>query len=222
MSGPAMDDGAEDSRAEDNRAMDERAMEDPGEAITDDGVPRPEYVEVLKAVSDLGADELRTRKEGVDDGLRELGVTLKVYGKDEPQVFPLDAVPRIVPADQWRRIGAGIEQRARAMELFLRDVYGPGEIIKAGRVDADMLRRSPGWSKDGQRVPADFVRAGICGLDLVSPASGEWMVLEREHRPWWVWVLVVMTFPIGLLALLIKERERITLGPDGAVLRRGG
>lgn len=45
-----------------------------------------------------------------------------------------------------------------------------------------MLRRSPGWSKDGQRVPADFVRAGICGLDLVSPASGEWMVLEDNLR----------------------------------------
>ncbi|HMT49565.1 MAG TPA: glutamate--cysteine ligase, partial [Dietzia sp.] len=79
------------------------------EAITEDGEPRPEYAHVLKAVSDLGPEALGERKNRVDDSLRSLGVTLNVYGRDSPQVFPLDAVPRIVPADQWGRITAGIE-----------------------------------------------------------------------------------------------------------------
>ena len=169
------------------------------EAITTDGEPRPEYVDVLKAVSDLGADELRERKKGVDAGLRELGVTLKVYGKDEPQVFPLDAVPRIVPADQWGRISAGIEQRARAMELFLRDVYGAGEIIRAGVVPQDALDRAPGFRPvTGRAVPEGALHTPIAGVDLVSTAPGEWVVLEDNLR-----------MPGGL-AMAAALRDRIT------------
>ncbi|AVZ40863.1 MULTISPECIES: carboxylate--amine ligase/circularly permuted type 2 ATP-grasp protein [unclassified Dietzia] len=170
------------------------------EAITEDGVPRPEYVDVLKAVSDLGPDTLCDRKEKVDDSLRDLGVTLKVYGRDEPQVFPLDAVPRVIPADQWARISAGIEQRARAMELFLRDIYGPGEIIRAGIVPAEALDRAPGFRPTGRSVPEGALHAPVCGVDLVSTAPGEWVVLEDNLRM------------AGGLAMAVALRDRISEG----------
>ncbi|MET3860489.1 carboxylate-amine ligase [Dietzia sp. 2505] len=170
------------------------------EAITEDGVPRPEYVDVLKAVSDLGPDTLCERKGEVDDSLRDLGVTLKVYGRDEPQVFPLDAVPRIIPADQWARISAGIEQRARAMELFLRDIYGPGEITRAGVVPAEALERAPGFRPTGRSVPAGALHAPVCGVDLVSTAPGEWVVLEDNLRM------------AGGLAMAVALRDRISEG----------
>ena len=167
------------------------------EAIAGDGVPRPEYVDVLKAVSDLGPEVLCERKAQVDDRLRSLGVTLKVYGQDEPQVFPLDSVPRIVPADQWARISAGIEQRARAMEMFLRDVYGPGEITRAGVVPAEALERAPGFRPTGRAVPEGALHAAVCGVDLVSTAPGEWIVLEDNLR-----------MPGGL-AMAVALRDRI-------------
>ncbi|MDX2357474.1 carboxylate--amine ligase/circularly permuted type 2 ATP-grasp protein [Dietzia sp. PP-33] len=170
------------------------------EAITEDGEPRPEYVDVLKAVSDLGPGTLCERKEKVDDRLRDLGVTLKVYGRDEPQVFPLDAVPRIIPADQWARISAGIEQRARAMELFLRDIYGPGEITRAGVVPAEALERAPGFRPTGRSVPEGALHAPVCGVDLVSTAPGEWVVLEDNLRM------------AGGLAMAVALRDRITEG----------
>lgn len=167
------------------------------EAITEDGAPRPQYVDVLKAVSDLGAPALRERKVQVDSALRDRGVTLKVYGEPEPQVFPLDPVPRIVPADQWGRISAGIEQRARALEMFLRDIYGEGEIVRAGVVPQDALDRAPGFRRTGRRVPAGAMRAAVSGVDLVSTASGEWVVLEDNLR-----------MPGGL-AMAVTLRERI-------------
>jgi Domain of unknown function (DUF1707) len=34
---------------------------------------------------------------------------------------------------------------------------------------------------------------------------------ECERRPWWTFVVAVMVFPFGLLALLHKERDRITI-----------
>ena len=170
------------------------------EAITSDGTPRPEYVDLLKAVADLGAEGLRERKEKVDDRLRDLGVTLKVYGRDEPQVFPLDAVPRIVPADQWARISAGIEQRARAMEMFLRDVYGASEITRAGVVPAEALERAPGFRPTGRSVPEGALHAPVCGVDLISTGPGDWIVLEDNLR-----------MPGGL-AMAVALRDRIVEG----------
>ena len=34
------------------------------------------------------------------------------------------------------------------------------------------------------------------------------------HRPLWTWVLAVLAFPVGLLALLYTERERVVLDFD--------
>lgn len=167
------------------------------EAIAEDGTPRPEYVDTLKAVADLGPETLRDRKRRIDDALRERGVTLKVYGEPEPQVFPLDTVPRILPADQWSRISAGIEQRARALELFLRDVYGPGEIIRAGVVPQTALDRAPGYRRVGRSVPEGAVRAPVSGVDLVSTGPGEWVVLEDNLR-----------MP-GALGMAVTLREQI-------------
>ena len=167
------------------------------EAITEDGAPRPQYVDVLKAVSDLGPAAIGERQQQVDQALRERGVTLKVYGEPEPQVFPLDPLPRIVTADQWGRISAGIEQRARALEMFLRDIYGEGEIMRAGVVPQDALDRAPGFRRSGRVVPAGAMRAAVSGVDLVSTGSGEWVVLEDNLR-----------MPGGL-AMAVTLRERI-------------
>ena len=152
------------------------------EAITADGAPRPEYVEVLKAVSDLGPETLRGRKNDVDERLRSMGITLKVYGHPEPQVFPLDAVPRIVPADQWGRISAGLEQRARALEMFLQDIYGRSEITRAGVVPPEALDGAPGFRPTGRAVPEGVLHAPVAGADLVSTGPGEWIVLEDNLR----------------------------------------
>src|SRR5690606_23759156 len=132
--------------------------------------------------------------------LRSMGITLKVYGKDEPQLFPLDSVPRIVPADQWARISAGIEQRARAMEMFLRDIYGAGEVSRAGVVPAEALQRAPGFRPTGRAVPEGVLHAPVCGVDLVSTAPGEWIVLEDNLR-----------MPGGM-AMAVALRDRIAEG----------
>ena len=118
----------------------------------------------------------------MDEALREHGVVLGVHGHDEPQVFPLDIVPRVLPAEEWARISAGIEQRGRALELFLRDVYGPREIVAAGVVSDEMLDRTPGFEGSGRAVPPGVMRSPICGVDLVSTAPGEWVVLEDNLR----------------------------------------
>ena len=150
------------------------------ESVTDAAAARPDYAAVIERIEAIGADELAVRVEAAEKDLLEMGVTINSDEGNRP--YPIDIVPRIISADRWAEVSAGVEQRVRALELFLRDVYGPGEILKAGRVSERILQRAPGYSENGRLVPSEFVRAGVCGLDLVSPDSGEWIVLEDNLR----------------------------------------
>ena len=178
--GPAPESGVEQELLD---AYVDHAPETDGvhdESVTDDADARPDYAAVIERIEALGTDDLAKRLHTAEQDLGDMGVTINSEDGNRP--YPVDIVPRIISSKRWAQVAAGAEQRVRALELFLRDIYGPGEILKAGRIDKGVLDRAPGYSKLGRQIPGTFVRAGICGLDLVSPASGEWTVLEDNLR----------------------------------------
>jgi uncharacterized circularly permuted ATP-grasp superfamily protein len=73
---------------------------------------------------------------------RRTGITFNVYGEDAGQerLIPFDMIPRIVTADEWKKLSVGIEQRVRAINAFLHDLYHKREIVKAGKVPERVLR----------------------------------------------------------------------------------
>ncbi|PZO97880.1 MAG: hypothetical protein DI618_11955, partial [Dermacoccus nishinomiyaensis] len=150
-------------------AIDADASDETGcdEALADDGSPRAAYRAAAQRFSSLGAAELRTRQKQAEAIEQAEGITFRVTGEDEPRVFPIDPFPRIIDPDTWATLSAGLEQRARALNAFLDDVYGPRRIVEAGIVEQADLERSPGYVDEGRLQPPGAVRAHICGMDLV-------------------------------------------------------
>ena len=64
---------------------------------------------------------------------RGIGITFAVYGdvQGEERIIPFDIVPRIISSAEWNFLSRGLEQRVRALNLFLADIYGPQRILKA-------------------------------------------------------------------------------------------
>lgn len=136
-------------------------------------------------VAGLSAGDRAARRRAVAADLSARGVTF------DGRVFDIGPVPRVIPGALWDRLAAGVEQRARALDLFLGDVYAvadpaAAEIVRAGRMDADVVRRAPGYTALGSRVPAGTVRTRVTGADLVSTGEGtelsDWVVLEDNVR----------------------------------------
>ncbi len=113
---------------------------------------------------------------------RARGVTFRVGDGDTDRLFPLDLVPRIVTAEDWAGLTAGLAQRVRALEAFLRDVYGNREIVNDGVVPAQVVDDAPGWSRLGKLVPEGAVRIAVAGVDLVRDRADHWLVLEDNLR----------------------------------------
>ncbi|MDP9168581.1 MAG: circularly permuted type 2 ATP-grasp protein, partial [Actinomycetota bacterium] len=161
--------------------VDKSALPSYDEAVDTEGLPRPAYDEILRSVAGLGVAVLRARESYVEQDQRAENIMFRVSGQNRAQVFPLDLMPRLIAADEWAYLTAGLGQRAKALNAFLRDVYSEQAIVGDGVVGVHALDRAPGFRSAG-RLSRDAVRAHICGTDLVCDRAGNWMVLEDNLR----------------------------------------
>jgi glutamate---cysteine ligase / carboxylate-amine ligase len=151
------------------------------EAVTDGGNVVPQYGWMFRALSRMGTRGMAAAEQALHTEQRARGVTFRV--DDEPErLFPLDLVPRIITTDEWTDLTAGLAQRVRALEAFLRDVYGERRIIADGVVPATVVDDAPGRSHLGKLVPAEAVRIAVAGIDLVRDRADHWVVLEDNLR----------------------------------------
>ncbi|WP_235933584.1 YbdK family carboxylate-amine ligase [Corynebacterium qintianiae] len=151
------------------------------EAVDKGGTARPAYAGVLGAAGELGPVELRNLQTAADRDLSAAGVTFRATGMDTQQAFPLDMVPRIITPDQWAHLTAGVEQRAKALNAFLGDIYGDQDIVRDGIVGLDILEKSPGYRSTGRAAWRGTVRNHVSGSDLIFSETG-WQILEDNVR----------------------------------------
>src|SRR5687767_8065722 len=89
------------------------------------GGARTQYEQLLQSLE--GAD-LRALDRRVAPALDRQGVT---FGSTD-ETFRVDPIPRLLHADEWRELAAGLCQRVRALDRFVADVYDRQEIVRAG------------------------------------------------------------------------------------------
>lgn len=151
----------------------------------DDGSVRAPYAGLDGWARDM-PPELRNLKQSEAEALfRRIGITFAVYGEggDPDRLIPFDMFPRVFSADEWRRLESGIKQRARALNAFLMDVYGRGEIVKAGVIPAHLVYCNEAFEKAVVGIkPPRGVYSHIVGIDLVRTGPDEFFVLEDNCR----------------------------------------
>jgi carboxylate-amine ligase len=145
-------------------------------------VCNPSYASVLRTLEDLGPAELRARAVRRDRLLLGDGVTFGGAEDMPRRPFPIDLVPRLLPATEWEMLSRGVEQRAVALNAFLDDVYGDQRIVRAGLVPEAVVRDAVAWPEGG-RLPSDGTpRATVVGTDLLRDHGGTWLVVEDDLR----------------------------------------
>lgn len=153
-----------------------------GDEVLAGPAPDPMYREVLRVLERLGPSELRRRERTRDEEQRSRGVTFGVTGRASGRLFPVDLLPRLVDAQDWAELGAGLIQRARALDAFLHDIYGERAVIEDSVVPGWVVASAPGLRSIGAMMSGQAVRAHICGMDLVRDGAGAWFLLEDNLR----------------------------------------
>ncbi|OOY09957.1 circularly permuted type 2 ATP-grasp protein [Thioclava sp. F36-7] len=130
--------------------------------------------------------ELRAMKQAEAEALfRRIGITFAVYGEggDPDRLIPFDMFPRVFTQPEWRKLERGIKQRARALNAFLLDVYGRGEIVRAGRIPARLVYQNDAYERAVSGfIPPRGIYSHIVGVDLVRTEPDQFYVLEDNCR----------------------------------------
>ncbi|MCW6510575.1 circularly permuted type 2 ATP-grasp protein [Hyphomicrobiales bacterium BP6-180914] len=149
------------------------------------GQPRQVYQRLARWLETVPPDLLASRRRQADLLFRRIGITFAVYGdKDATErLIPFDLVPRLISRTEWARLEIGLIQRVKALNMFLADLYGAREIIKAGVVPSDLIYRNPYFRPEmvGLKVPHD-VYVHIAGIDIVRIDDKDFYVLEDNAR----------------------------------------
>lgn len=146
---------------------------------------RSSYAEVIKYLRNETSEDLNKKEELAKRLFISQGITFTVYDSGEgiEKIFPFDIIPRIITSKEWKIIEAGIKQRLRALNLFLKDVYSNMFILKDGVIPIEMIYSCPHFIREmhGLKVPAD-IYTHIAGIDLIRDFDGTFYVLEDNLR----------------------------------------
>jgi uncharacterized circularly permuted ATP-grasp superfamily protein len=143
------------------------------------------YGPLLEHFAALPHDEVQRRKQAADLSFLNQGITFTVYGREEgtEKIFPYDMLPRIITAAEWAKVERGLTQRITALNLFLKDIYNEGRILKEGIVPRELVYSCPQYRRQmmGLQVPRN-VYIAVCGTDLIRLENGDFVVLEDNLR----------------------------------------
>ena len=169
-------------------------------------VPRSHCRDYWRWLEGQSRDYLARKRSEADALFHRVGITFAVYGENSgtERLIPFDIVPRIIPAQDWARLEAGLAQRVRALNAFIGDIYHQQRILQAGVIPAERVLCNVQYRPEmqGVEVPGN-IYAHIAGIDVVRDGSGNFCVLEDNLR-----------VPSGVSYMLENRKMMMRLFPE--------
>jgi uncharacterized circularly permuted ATP-grasp superfamily protein len=170
------------------------------------GEVRPAYAELTEWLTSAPPELLEYRRQEAEALFRRIGITFAVYGEKEAEerLLPFDIIPRIITHSEWQRLTQGLEQRVRALNMFLQDIYGARIILNENVIPSDLIFRNPAFRPEmvGHR-PQDDIWVHIAGVDVVRVDNDRFYVLEDNART-----------PSGVSYMLQNREVMLRLFPE--------
>ena len=149
---------------------------------------------------------LEARRRQAEILFRRIGITFAVYGEADAteRLIPFDIVPRVISQTEWSKLERGLTQRVQALNLFLADLYGPQECLRAGIVPEELIWRNPHFRLEAVRQPPPHgVYVHVAGIDVVRTDEDSFHVLEDNVRT-----------PSGVSYMLENREAMLRLFPE--------
>ncbi|HKJ75161.1 MAG TPA: circularly permuted type 2 ATP-grasp protein, partial [Alphaproteobacteria bacterium] len=157
------------------------------EMMTPQGDIRPHWQPFISWLQNLPADELERRWSRVERILFENGLAFSatVEPQSTARNWSLDAIPLILPQQEWRQLEAGLVQRARLLNALLADLYGPQRLLLDGTLPAALVYGNPQFLRPCHNIEArDGIFLNYYAADLGRSPDGKWWVLnDRCQAP---------------------------------------
>ncbi|WP_372797303.1 circularly permuted type 2 ATP-grasp protein [Litorivivens sp.] len=147
----------------------------------------PHWQHLMQGIGALGDKELERRRTDARRLLRENGVTYHIYSDPvgQKRTWQLDPVPLVISGDDWTAISNGLRQRARLLDLILRDIYGPRRLIREGLIPPEILYSQRQFLRPCDGIlHKDMPQLMLYAADLARGPDGRmWVLGDRTQAP---------------------------------------
>ncbi len=129
--------------------------------------------------------DLIAHADSINHLLSRYGVKFGIYKNNtfHEQLFPFDALPRIITHDEFVQLDKGLRQRVDALNMFLADIYHEKKIVRDGVLPTEFLYASKGYLPECEGImPPAGIYSHISGIDLVQAKDKSWYILEDNLR----------------------------------------
>ncbi|MCM0021202.1 MAG: circularly permuted type 2 ATP-grasp protein [Tagaea sp.] len=171
-----------------------------------DGAVRDAYSRLAQWLENTPPELLARKRHEADVLFRRLGITFAVYGEggDTERLIPFDVIPRVLTGSEWNALSEGLVQRVKALNAFLYDVYHAREIVRAGKIPAELIDQNEQYRPEmvGVEVPGR-IYTHIAGIDVVRVSADQFYVLEDNVRT-----------PSGVSYMLENREAMMRLFPE--------
>ena len=178
----------------------------PDEMFAPDGSARPAYSEFAARLGKWSIDHIDGRQRRSEMDLLASGITFTVYQNEAEvdRIFPFSIIPRIVAHDEWTTIETGLQQRVKALNAFLHDVYHDQRCVTDGVIPGEVLFGAAAFNlRMVGFEPPQGVYTHIAGSDLIRDQHGEFRILEDNVRT-----------PSGVSYVLENRRTMLEAVPE--------
>ncbi len=155
------------------------------EMFDENNVVRPNYKLFSERLEKMSHKKLQSLQHATDRAQLSLGMTFNVYDDNQgvERILHLDIIPRIIANKEWNHLEKGLQQRIKALNLFIHDIYNDQKVLKDKIIPKEMIFSSVSYLKEleGFKPPKD-IWCHITGSDLIKGGDGQYYVLEDNLR----------------------------------------
>jgi uncharacterized circularly permuted ATP-grasp superfamily protein len=174
----------------------ERALPGTNEVFLPDGTPREVYEPVLGELKRMGPERWEERLRRAHGLLLEEQYSFGILEGDK--THPTDWIPRVVPASDWERLVRGLEQRLRAINVFLRRLEAGKEVVVPQEVLESSILYDVSTPNRFGAVPVRQIAFDVVAVEsrrTGETGGWEYLVIEENAK-----------MPVGLAAMTRRRK----------------
>jgi uncharacterized circularly permuted ATP-grasp superfamily protein len=155
------------------------------EIVSSPGYARKPARRLASYLTSLTHEELQQKKQAAELAIKHMGISFTVYSDagNIDREWPFDIIPRVIAEKEWDKTSLGLQQRLRALNCFIHDIYNDQKVFKDKIIPRELILNSENFRKQCLGIkPRYDVWAHICGTDLIKDTDGQFYVLEDNLR----------------------------------------
>lgn len=153
-----------------------------------DGTVREHWREIYENIKRAGVNTLEAKQSEIEWHMEDNGVTYNVYNNPDGnnnRPWTLDPIPFVITQEEWREVKRGIKQRAKLLNLILRDLYGEQMLLKENIIPTEVILGHKGFSPEVFNFGfSDHFNLYFYALDMARGPDGKmWVINDRTQAP---------------------------------------